>query len=165
MNCTPCFDMVRSSVSPFLSINVTSLRSTTHVRLSSARWVCFQILLSSPTHRPTRRPCRIHFSSAGVSDLVIFNTSISFVWLVSLACSQRRAVVGSAKSGNYFIGESHSVTAWPVGAFRMRTSVPPHSKETSSITDFISQMPRPCSAPIFSGAVGSGTAPGSNPRP
>ena len=165
MNCAPSFDIVCKSLSPFLSTNVTSLRSTMHFRSSSVRWVFFQHLLSSLTHNPTNRPCRIHLSSTGVSVLVIFNTSISFVWLVSLTCSQRRTVVGSAKSGNYFIGESHSVTAWPVGAFRMRTSVPPHSKQTSSITDFISQMPRPCSAPIFSGAVGSGTAPGSNPCP
>src|SRR5260370_37088726 len=84
MNCAPCFDMVRRSVSPFLSINVTSFRSTTHLRLSSARWVFFQFLLSSLTHNPTKRPCRIHFSSAGVSVLVIFNTSISFVWLVCI---------------------------------------------------------------------------------
>src|SRR5260370_16619708 len=78
MNCTPCFDMVRKSLSPFSSINVTSFRSTMHFRLSSVRWVFFQHLLSSLTHNPTKRPCRVHFSSADVSVLLIFNTSTSF---------------------------------------------------------------------------------------
>jgi hypothetical protein len=79
MNCAPCFDIVCKSLSPVLSMDVISLRSTMHFRLSSARWVFFQILLSSLTHNPTKRPCRIHFSSSGVSVLVIFNTSVSFV--------------------------------------------------------------------------------------
>src|SRR2546428_516656 len=82
MNCAPSFDMVRKSLSPFLSINVTSLRSTVHFLLLSVRRVFFQLLLSSPTHKPTKRPCRIHFSSVGVSVLVIFNTSTSFVWRI-----------------------------------------------------------------------------------
>ena len=80
MNCAPPFDIVRKSLSPCLSINVTSLRSTTHFRFPSVRWVSFQLLLSSLTHNPTKRPCKVHFSSTGVSVLVIFNTSISLIW-------------------------------------------------------------------------------------
>src|SRR5262249_42317166 len=52
-----------------------------------------------------------------------------------------------------------------VGNFLMWTSVPPRSKETSSITNFIRWMPRPCSASRFSLARGSGTASGSKPCP
>src|ERR1700693_4696231 len=72
--------MVRKSLSPCLSINVTSLRSTTHFRFPSVRRVSFQHFLSSLTHNPTKRPCKVHFSSIGVSVLVIFNTSISLIW-------------------------------------------------------------------------------------
>src|SRR5260370_20766299 len=93
MNCAPSFDMVRKSLSPFLSINVTSLRSTLHFRFLSVRWVFFQLLFSSPTHNPTKRPCRIHVSSGGVSVFVIFNTSASFVSRIgSFATRQRRLI-------------------------------------------------------------------------
>ena len=60
---------------------------------------------------------------------------------------------------------------WPgvFGSFRdsLRrwTSVPPRSKETSSMANFIKWMPRPCSASRFSIARGSGTVLGSNPFP
>src|SRR5260370_4775694 len=81
MNCAPSFDMVRKSLSPFLSINVTSLRSTMHFRLLSVRWVFFQLLLSSLTHNPTKQPCRIHRFSVGVSLMVILNTFTSLVRL------------------------------------------------------------------------------------
>ena len=60
---------------------------------------------------------------------------------------------------------------WPVvfcsfpDCFRIWTSVPPRSKETSSIANFIKWMPRPCSAPRFSTARGLGTLWGSNPSP
>jgi hypothetical protein len=77
MNCAPAFDMVRKSLSPFVSMNVTSFRSIMHFLWLSARWDSFQLLLSSLTHNPTKRPCRIHFSSAGVSVLEIFNKSTS----------------------------------------------------------------------------------------
>ena len=93
MNCAPSFDMLCKSLSPFLSINVTSLRSTMHFKLSSVRWVFFQHLLSSLTHNPTNRPCRIHFSSSGVSVLVIFNTSISFVWRIDSLAGRLEATV------------------------------------------------------------------------
>src|SRR5712671_4522584 len=96
MSCAPSLDMVRKSLSPFSSINVTSFRSTMHFRFLSARWVFFQHLLSSLTHNPTKRPCRIHFSSSGVSVLVIFNTSISFVWRIgSFACRPWRLALRS----------------------------------------------------------------------
>src|SRR5882724_3192623 len=49
--------------------------------------------------------------------------------------------------------------------FRIWTSVPPRSKETSSMANFIKWMPRPCSAPRFSNARGSGTLLASNPCP
>jgi len=146
-NCAPCFDIVCKSLSPVLSIDVTSLRSTMHLRLSPVRWVSFQILLTSLAHNPTKRPCRIHFSSSGVPVLVIFNTSNLFRLANRLARLLTRSGAGvssvSRTEGSYFVGASHSVPGLRLGVFRMRTSVPPHSKETSSITVFINQMPRP----------------------
>src|SRR5258708_4069937 len=89
-NCTSCLAMARSSLSPPLSMNVTSLRSSTHFRPLPVRCVFLQLVLSSRTHGPTKRPCRIHFSSAGVSVLVIFNTSTSLARRIdSFTCRQR----------------------------------------------------------------------------
>src|SRR5260370_12743409 len=167
-NCTPCLDMARSNLSPPLSVNVTSLRSTTKFRPFSVRCVFRQLVLSSRTHGPTSRPCRIHFSSADVSVLVIFNTSTSFVWRIdSFACRQSGAVFGSVcrTEGKYFLGASRSILGWRVAAFRIWTSVLPHSKETSSMATLISQMPPLQSAPGLSTPAGSRTAFGSNPFP
>src|ERR1700691_5230888 len=90
MNCAPCFDMARKSLSPFLSIDVTSFRSTTHFRLLSVRWIFFQGLLSSLTHKPTKRPCRIHRFSVGVSLTVILNTFTAPSRVEGSPASQRR---------------------------------------------------------------------------
>src|SRR6267378_2994595 len=115
MSCAPSLDMVRRSLSPFSSINVTSLRSTTHFRFLSARWVFFQHLLSSLTHNPTKRPCRIHFSSTGVSVLVIFNTSISFVWRIgSFVCrQQRRRGQPYLRNCGKLFGRRLALRSWP----------------------------------------------------
>jgi hypothetical protein len=147
MNCAPSFDMVRPNVSPSSSINVTSFKSTTHRRLASARWLFLQLLLSSPTHNQTKRPCWIHFSSAGVSVLVILNTSIAFVASSRSTSDNGSPLAALPGNGNYFASGSQSLPAPPVGAFRMRTSVPPRVKQTSSIYAFISWMPYPCAPP------------------
>src|SRR5215467_7000977 len=60
--------------------------------------------------------------------------------------------------------EAHFLCSRPT-LFRIRTSVPPCSKETSSMASFIKWMPRPCSDLRFSTARGSGTISGSNPSP
>src|SRR5260370_11847041 len=49
------------------------------VRPPLLRWVLFQLVLSSPTHGPTSRPCRIHRFSVGVSLMVILSTFTSHV--------------------------------------------------------------------------------------
>jgi hypothetical protein len=77
MSCAPFFDIARSNRSPPLSMNVTSLRSITQVRLSSIPCALFQVVLSSLTHGSTKRPCTIHLLSVGVSVMVIFSTSAS----------------------------------------------------------------------------------------
>src|ERR1700752_1756794 len=66
-----------NSCSPLFSMNVTSLRSTMQARLTFVRWFFLQHLLSSCTHGSVSRPCRIHFSSAGVSLKLIFNMLFS----------------------------------------------------------------------------------------
>src|SRR5467141_4550019 len=76
-SCAPFLDMARSSRSPLLSMNVTSLRSMMQARLSWLLCAFFQVVLSSLTHGPTKRPCTIHLLSVAVSVMVIFNTSTS----------------------------------------------------------------------------------------
>ena len=71
IKCVPSIDMVRSSRSPLLSMNVTSLRSTVHPRPFCARCLFFQHVLSSPTHGWTKRPSRVHLCSVAVSAIVI----------------------------------------------------------------------------------------------
>jgi hypothetical protein len=97
MSCAPSLDMARNSRSPRLSMNVTSLMSTTHVRPLRFRTYLFQRVLSSPIQGPTRRPCRIHHISVGFSLEVIFNTS-AFDHLEAHAITfqnqKRRAHVG-----------------------------------------------------------------------
>src|SRR5580704_12831345 len=79
MSCAPFLDIARSSRSPLLSMDVTSLRSIMQVRLSWLWCALFQVVLSSLTHGPTRHPCTIHLLSVGVSVMVIFSTSTSHV--------------------------------------------------------------------------------------
>jgi hypothetical protein len=74
MNCTPSLDIARKSLSPRVSMKATSLRSTTHVRPLALLWRLFQLALSSPTHGPTNRPCKIHRFSVGVSLMEILST-------------------------------------------------------------------------------------------
>src|SRR6266849_6712399 len=75
ISCAPFLHMARSSRSPFLSMNVTSLRSIMQARLSWLLCALFQVVLSSLTHGPTKRPCTIHLLSVAVSVMVIFSTS------------------------------------------------------------------------------------------
>src|SRR6202795_1315295 len=77
MNCVPSFDMVRKSLCPPLSMNVTPLRSTVHAPPFWARCLFFQHVLSSPTHGPTKRPSSVHLCSATISAIVIRNISIA----------------------------------------------------------------------------------------
>src|SRR5580692_8453332 len=79
MSCTPFLDIARSSRSPLLSMDMTSLRSIMQPRLSWLWCALFQVVLSSLTHGPTRHPCTIHLLSVGVSVIVIFSTSTSHV--------------------------------------------------------------------------------------
>src|ERR1700741_1444452 len=73
----PSFDMVRKNRSPLLSMNVTALRSTVHVRPFCARCLFFQHVLSSPTHGCTKRPSRVHLCSVAVSAIVIRNLPVA----------------------------------------------------------------------------------------
>src|SRR5260370_27430659 len=73
--------MARKRISPLLSMNVTSLRSTRHARPLRLRLTVLQFALSSLTQGPNRRPCRTHRISVGVSVMVIFST------FLSLACA------------------------------------------------------------------------------
>src|SRR6266446_7397798 len=79
ISCAPFLHMARSSRSPLLSMNVTSLRSIMQARLSWLLCALFQVVLSSLTHGPTKHPCTIHFLSVGVSVMVIFSTPTSHV--------------------------------------------------------------------------------------
>src|SRR5258708_4178553 len=79
MSCAPFLDIARSSRSPLLSMDVTSLRSIMQARLSGLLCALFQVVLSSLTHGPTKHPCTIHFLSVGVSVMVIFSTPTSHV--------------------------------------------------------------------------------------
>src|SRR5216684_3709455 len=94
ITCAPFLHMARSSRSPLLSMNVTSLRSIMQARLSWLLCALFQVVLSSLTHGPTKRPCTIHLLSVAVSMMVIFSTSTSQARRAGAsACSQgdRRA--------------------------------------------------------------------------
>src|SRR5713226_8056909 len=94
ISCAPFLDIARSSRSPLLSMDVTSLRSIMQGRLSEPRCALFQAVLNSLTHGPTKRPCTIHLLSVAVSMMVIFNTSTSQACRAhASACSQgdRRA--------------------------------------------------------------------------
>src|SRR5258707_7892147 len=73
VNCAPSLASLHKSRSPLLSINVTSLRSTTQARPTCVRWFFLQHVLSSCTQGSVSQPCRIHLSSAGVSLKLIFN--------------------------------------------------------------------------------------------
>jgi hypothetical protein len=74
MNCAPSVAMVRKSSSAPLSMNVTSLRSTTHVRPLRVRVEVLQMALSSLTQGPNTRPCSTHRVSAAVSAIEILST-------------------------------------------------------------------------------------------
>src|SRR5260370_117352 len=63
ISCSPFLDIARSSRSPLLSMNVTSLRSIMQARLSWLLCALFQVVLSSLAHGPTKRPCTIHLRS------------------------------------------------------------------------------------------------------
>src|SRR5882724_7561693 len=77
MSSAPFLDIARSSRSPLLSMDVTSLRSIMQARLSWLLCALFQVVLSSLTHGPTNCPCTIHLLSVAVSMMVIFSTSAS----------------------------------------------------------------------------------------
>src|SRR6266849_4869828 len=77
ISCAPFLHMARSSRSPLLSMNVTSLRSIMQARLSWLLCALFQVVLSSLTHGPTKHPCTTHLLSVGVSVMVIFSTPTS----------------------------------------------------------------------------------------
>src|SRR6266446_3880121 len=87
ISCAPFLHMARSSRSPLLSMNVTSLRSIMQARLSWLRCAFFQVVLSSLTHGPTKRPCTIHLLSVAVSVMVIFSTSTSQARQNETSCS------------------------------------------------------------------------------
>src|SRR6266404_5861451 len=70
----PSLEIARSNLSPFLSMNVTSFRSTTQFFWLSVACFSFQNFLSSLTHGPASSPCRIQRLSVCVSVTVIFNT-------------------------------------------------------------------------------------------
>src|SRR5579862_9856705 len=76
MSCTPFLDKARSSLSPLLSMNITSFRSTVHLWLVGVL-CCLQHDRNSRTHGPTNLPCRIQRVSVSVSVMVIFSTAAS----------------------------------------------------------------------------------------
>jgi hypothetical protein len=69
--------MERKNRSPLLSMNVTPLRSTVHVRPFCERCLFFQQVFSSPTHGCTKRPSRVHLCSVAVSTIVIRNIRVA----------------------------------------------------------------------------------------
>jgi hypothetical protein len=71
----PCFDMDRNTRSPPLSMNVTSSRFTMHLRPWAARCAFLQLVFNSVTQGATRRPCKVHRSTASVLVIVIFSIS------------------------------------------------------------------------------------------
>src|SRR5580704_15860963 len=77
MNCVPSLAMVRKSLCPPLSMNVTPLRSTVHVRPFWDRCLFFQQVLSSATQGPTKRPSSVHLCSVVISAIVIRNISMA----------------------------------------------------------------------------------------
>src|SRR5258708_32726363 len=79
MSCAPFLDIARSSRSPLLSMDVTSLRSIMQARLSWLRCALFQVVLNSLTHGPTNRPCTIHLLTVAVSMMLIFSTATPHV--------------------------------------------------------------------------------------
>src|SRR5260370_3197873 len=87
ISCAPFLHMARSSRSPLLSMNVRSLRSIMQARLSSLRCALFQVVLSSLTHGPTKRPCTIHLLSIAISVMEIFSTSTSQARQNETSCS------------------------------------------------------------------------------
>src|SRR6266404_5606665 len=57
-------------------MDVTSISSTMHLRVSPAWRASLQVDLSSAAHRPTNRPCKDHLCSSDKSVIVIFSTTL-----------------------------------------------------------------------------------------
>jgi hypothetical protein len=87
------------------------------------------------------------FGSRDLQHVNLFRLTNRFVRLPTNGVAVVTSVCRT--DGDYFVGASHSVPGCRFGAFRICTSVPPRSNETSSITDFITKIPRPWSAPMF----------------
>src|SRR5258708_14332072 len=64
------------TASPSRSMDVTSISSTMHLRVSPARRASLQRDLSSAAHSPTSRPCKDHLCSSDKSAMVIFSTTL-----------------------------------------------------------------------------------------
>src|SRR5260370_20240193 len=77
MSSAPPLDNSVSALSPLLSIKVTPVRSTTHLRSRRAGCVCVQRDFSSETNGWTSRPSTVHFCSDSVSAIVIRNIPIT----------------------------------------------------------------------------------------
>src|SRR6266404_7905792 len=117
ISCAPFLHMARSSRSPLLSMNVTSLRSIMQARLSSLRCALFQVVLSSLTHGPTKRPCTIHLLSVAVSVMVIFSTSTSQGCQNETSCSapcQPQPVAHGLKQSKSFAVAQDAVPPVPL---------------------------------------------------
>src|SRR6266404_3559911 len=76
MSSAPALYNSASTFSPFLSMKVTPVRSTTHLRSLRAVPVSVHVVFSSDIHGGTSRPSSVHFCSVTVSTMVI--RSINF---------------------------------------------------------------------------------------
>src|SRR5216684_5544709 len=63
------------TASPFRSMEVTSISSTMHFRVSPAWRASLQVDWSSAAHWPTNWPCKDHLCSSDTSVIVIFSTT------------------------------------------------------------------------------------------
>src|SRR5712664_2163383 len=71
MSSAPPLDNAASTFSPLLSMKVTPVRSTTHLRSRRAISVFVHVDFSSDVHGSTSRPSSVHLCSESVSAIVI----------------------------------------------------------------------------------------------
>src|SRR5260221_1466069 len=128
ISCAPFLDIARSSRSPLLSMNVTSLRSITQARLSWLLCALFQAVLSSLTDGPTKRPCTIHLLSVSVSVMVILSTSTSQACPAhASACRQRERLAECCSMGRaaLFLGCVLAPSAYEPQCLQAQTKLRP----------------------------------------
>src|SRR5208337_555061 len=69
----PSATISSSTLSPLSSTQITSSRSTVHFRPARVLFVLSHFSFRSTAHWPQSRPCKTHFSSNGVSVIMVLN--------------------------------------------------------------------------------------------